>query len=122
MASKLCQKPPNIPDVPEAQRTPIVVELLDICSRQHELILLQKEQIQILKDEIARLKKQKTRPRIRPSKLENGDDKNKKSKKKAGSTKKSKTSNLTIHKTVVIPPEDLPESKDIRTSLSRTLY
>ena len=40
---------PKIPEIPEAERTPLVVALL-------EIIQLQQEQIQALKDEIAQLR------------------------------------------------------------------
>ena len=56
---------PKIADVPDAQRTAVVVELL-------EIIQAQQEQMQALKDEITRLKGLKPRPQIRPSKLEDG--------------------------------------------------
>ncbi len=59
MAAKL-----KIPKIPEEQRTPLVCALL-------EIILFQQEQIQELRDEIARLKGQKPKPKIRPSTLEN---------------------------------------------------
>jgi uncharacterized small protein (DUF1192 family) len=51
----------KIADIPEEQRTPLVVWLLEINE-------LQREQIQQLKDEIARLKGQKPKPDIKPSK------------------------------------------------------
>ena len=54
---------PKIPDIPEEDRTPLVVALLQI-------VQLQQEQIQTLKDEIARLKGQNPRPKIKPSRLE----------------------------------------------------
>jgi hypothetical protein len=97
---------PKIPVVPEEERTPLVVTLLEICS-------LQKEIVQALKDEIARLKGQKPRPRIKPSTLEKGSDKNeaegKATGKRPGSAKRRKTRELTIHETVVVPPENIPE-------------
>lgn len=105
-------KLPPIPDIPEEQRSPIVDQLLDICSLQQELILSLQEQVQVLRDEIARLKNQKPRPKIRPSSLENRPDKKKKGKKKKsgkrpGSAKRRK--NLPIHETIDVKPDDLPE-------------
>jgi hypothetical protein len=49
---------PGIPDIPADQRTAAVVLLLEHCHRQQE-------QIQALRDEIARLKGQKPKPVIR---------------------------------------------------------
>ena len=105
-------KLPPIPDIPEEQRSPIVDQLLDICSLQQELILSLQEQVQVLRDEIARLKNQKPRPKIRPSSLENRPDKKKKGKKKKsgkrpGSAKRRK--NLPIHETIDVKPDNLPE-------------
>ena len=59
-AARSMKKIPRIVDIPEEDRTPLVVTLL-------EIIQLQQEQIQALKDEIARLKGQKPRPKIKPS-------------------------------------------------------
>ena len=53
---------PKLPDVPEEQRTELVGTLLDV-------IRLQQEALQQLRDEIARLKGQKPKPTIKPSKL-----------------------------------------------------
>jgi hypothetical protein len=76
------------------------------------LIFSQQEQIQVLRDEIARLKNQNPKPKIRPSNLENRPDKEKEnseqeSGKRPGSTKKKK--DLPIHETIDIPPDNLPD-------------
>ena len=75
---------PIIPDASDDQRSPIVDQLIDICSYQQEIILSLQEQIQILRDEIARLKDQKPKPKIKPSSLENRPDKKKTGKKNSG--------------------------------------
>ena len=54
---------PKIPEIREDERTPLVTALL-------EIIRIQQEQIQELRDEIARLKGQKPKPKIMPSVLE----------------------------------------------------
>ena len=101
---------PIIPDASDDQRSPIVDQLIDICSYQQEIILSLQEQIQILRDEIARLKDQKPKPKIKPSSLENRPDKKKTGKKNSGkrpgSAKKRK--NLPIHETVDVKPDNLP--------------
>jgi uncharacterized small protein (DUF1192 family) len=109
-AARSMKKIPRIVDIPEEDRTPLVVTLL-------EVIQLQQEQIQALKDEIARLKGQKPRPKIKPSKLEKGDTK-KEGKdvdgKRPGSVKRSKTAELEIDQIVIISPEHVPEGSKFK--------
>jgi len=97
MAAKL-----KIPKIPEEQRTPLVCALL-------EIIQFQQEQIQELRDEIARLKGQKPKPKIRPSTLENdrGKKKHPGSGKRPGSAKRKKAP--TIHETVILKARDVPK-------------
>lgn len=99
----LCMSCSKIPDIPEEERSPLVVALL-------EMIHLQQEQIQTLKDEIARLKGQKPRPDIKPSRLEGDSAKDDKGgeKKRPGSARKSKRGELEIHETKVVKADDVP--------------
>ena len=119
----------QIPDIPEAERTPAVIALLAVCNlqqkqmalqqeqiaQQQEQIHLLKEQVQGLKDEIARLKGHNPKPKIKPSRLEQDSEEEQKqgqeeSKgKRPGSAKRSKKKTLKIHETVVIQPADVPE-------------
>lgn len=95
---------PKIPEVPEAERTPAVVGLLEVCYRLRELA-------QALQDEIAQLKGQKPKPTIRPSRLETGSGSQGKPTddgKRPGSAKRCKTGDLTIHDTQVVKPESVP--------------
>jgi len=95
---------PKLPDVPEEQRTELVGTLL-------EVIRIQQEDIQQLRDEIARLKGQKPKATIKPSKLEQGLQNNQKDAgtgKRPGSLKRSKTEELQIHETKKIRPEGIP--------------
>ncbi len=97
-------------DIPEAERTPLVLSFL-------ETIYYLQEQIQSLKDEIARLKGQKPRPNIKPSNLEKGCVKGHGKSvegQRPGSSKRTKTSELEIHQTVIIPPENLPEGSKFK--------
>lgn len=100
----------KIPYIPEDECTPLVVALL-------EIIHLQQEQIQALKDEIAQLKGQKPKPKIKPSTLEK-DCVSKEEKsdegKRPGSAKRSKTVALEIHKTKLIRPDNLPEGSTFK--------
>jgi hypothetical protein len=99
-----------LPDIPEAERTPLVRQLLDIIFLQQERIQQLEERVDQLEDEIARLKGLKPRPRIAPSSLEmpprpprdpNG--------KRPGSAKRSKTPQLTITEEAVLRLPHVPE-------------
>jgi hypothetical protein len=97
--------PIDLSTIPEKDREdPTVLLLLDI-------IRLQAEQIEQLKDEINKLKNHPRKPNIKPSRLEKkGTAKPPKNKgKRAGSKKKKKTAKLTIHKDEPIEPEHIPD-------------
>lgn len=100
----------KVPEVPDDERTPLVTALLEIIQ-----ILL--EQNQELKDEIAILKGQKPRPRIKPSALgkdtgskENGGS----SAKRPGSVKRNKTEELEIHETLIIEATNVPPGSTLK--------
>ena len=97
-----------IPDIPEADRTPTVVSLLAVIQRQFSIIEHQAEEIQQLQAEIAHLKKQPSKPQIRPSALEKAKKKKASEGPRPGSTKRRKTEALTIHETCYIAAEDVP--------------
>jgi len=60
----------QIPEILEEEKTPLVLQLVGIIEQISASNLLQAEEIQQLRDEIARLKGQKPKPNIQPSKLE----------------------------------------------------
>ena len=99
-----------LPEIPEAERTPLVRQLLEIIALQQQRIQQLEERVQQLDDEIARLKGLKARPRIAPSVLETPPrpprDPNAK---RPGSAKRSKTAQLTITEETVIPLPDVPD-------------
>ncbi|MCP4653193.1 MAG: transposase, partial [Candidatus Omnitrophica bacterium] len=97
----------RIPNIPEDQITPLVAELLGT-------IQLQMEEIQLLKDEIARLKGQKPKPDIKPSNLEKKTKKKKSSNKKPRSRKKAKTKKLEINEDIPLKPENLPPGSRLK--------
>jgi transposase IS66 family protein len=98
-----------LPDIPVAERTPLVWQLFDIIDLQQERILQLEERIQQLEDEIARLKGLKARPRIAPSVLERPTRPPRDpDAKRPGSAKRSKTAELTITTDEVIPLVDKP--------------
>jgi hypothetical protein len=86
-----------MPDIRADQRTPAVLRLLEVCHRQQE-------QIQALRDEVARLKGQKPKPVIRPSALEGGRSETKKAGRPKPRGKRSKTAELDIHESVKLQP------------------
>jgi Transposase IS66 family len=99
-----------LPDIPEAERTPLVQQLLDLIALQQERIQQLEARVHQLEDEIARLKGLKTRPRIAPSSLEAPPrpprDPNAK---RPGSAKRSKTARLTITAETVLRLPEIPE-------------
>jgi len=106
----------QIPEIPEEEKTPTILQLLEIIEQVSVIILSQAEEIQILKDEIARLKGQKPKPKIRPSKLEKDRKKKKRSSsgKRAGFRKRQKTPNLVIDEHIRVPPESIPEGSILK--------
>jgi len=96
----------RFPKIPKEQITPLVAELL-------ELIQLQIEEIQLLRDEIARLKNQKPRPKIKPSPLETPPNRGKRKKRKKR-RKKAKTKKMEIHDVVSIKPDNLPDGSKLK--------
>jgi len=110
----------QLPEIPAAERTPLVMALVQLYTQQQEQITQQQErihllqeQVQALKDEIARLKGNNPKPKIPQSKLDKERGKKKRKgkgkKKRPGSAKRKKTAELEIHETKDIPPEDIPE-------------
>ena len=93
---------PQVSDLPPDQVTPLVLFLLEICHHQQE-------QIQQLRDEIARLKGEKPKPKLKPSTLEKQARGKKKGKRPKKRHKRRKTRELKIHETVSIAPEEIPE-------------
>ena len=102
---------PKIPDIEKKDITPEVAQLLEVIGYQAELI-------RQLRDEIAVLKGNKPRPRIKPGKMEKGDkgDKNTKTSdgRRPGSAKRSKTKELPIHETVKVLAENVPVGSEFK--------
>jgi hypothetical protein len=113
----------QLPNIAEAQRSPLVEQLLVQLEHLLEENLRQAEIIQQMRDEIAVLKGQKAKPKFKPSGMEtetepdgdaDGSDAEAKDDgregKRAGSSKRSKTQQLTIHETIKVPPQaPIPE-------------
>ena len=60
----------ELPEIPEAEQTPVVKALLGIIEQLAVRVQRQEEEIEQLKDEVAILKGEKKRPKFKPSKLE----------------------------------------------------
>lgn len=101
---------PQLPKISNEDRTPLIDVLL-------ELLAWQQKQIDRLEQEILKLKGETTKPKIKPSKMDEdpaedsdgkGDgDNNDKSKKNKG-PKRSKTEHLKIDAMVDIQPDRIP--------------
>lgn len=91
----------KLPDIPEDQKTPLVELLLRIIQQQAE-------EIALLKDEIAKLKGQKSRPKIPPSNVSN-DAKNKKRRDNSRRSASSLARRQPKQETRTINPESIPE-------------
>lgn len=98
---------PRIPEIGDEQRTPLVVTLLEIVQIQQELI-------QELTDEIARLKGQNPKPRIKPSGLGKDTQSKGGSAKRPGSAKRKKTEELNIHETMIIEAINVPRGSTFK--------
>ena len=110
----------------------LLSELSDREQMLWQLLREREEFIGELKDEIARLKGEKGRPKIKPSRLEpskkssqqeeenNNEatqkkEKKKEKKKRAGSAKRHKTKNLEIHETKIIQPsQTIPPNSEFK--------
>jgi len=96
----------QIPEIPEEEKTPTVKALLNIISQCVQIIEMRDKEIQLLKDEIARLKGRSPRPKIKASKLE--EDIVKKAPRSRKDRQKKKKKSTTKYEEVVIKAENIP--------------
>jgi hypothetical protein len=101
----------KLPEIPEAEQTPLVLALVRIIGEQQEWI-------EHLEDEIRELKGGPRKPRLKPSALEDkgsresgeeptGEEKT--HKRRRGKPQRSKTAQLTIHETKPVEATGVPE-------------
>ncbi len=105
----------ELPEIRPEERTPLVEALLAIIRELLDRNQQLEETVLQLRDEIAVLKGQKPRPKIKPSSLESATppsqqegSKKEKLDKRSGSEKRSKNAELTIHRRVPLHIDDLP--------------
>ena len=107
---------PKLPEINEKDRTPLIDVLL-------ELLAWQQEQIDQLEQEILKLKGETTKPKIKPSKMDeegSSEDDDTSSKKKKG-PKRSKKGHLKIDETKTIYPDDIPEGSRFKGYRERVI-
>src|SRR5260370_3178868 len=105
----------ELPEIRAEERTPLVEALLAIIRELLDRNQQLEETVLQLRDEIAILKGQKPRPKIKPSSLESGTppsqqegSQKEKPPKRPGSEKRSKNAELTIHRRAPLHIDDLP--------------
>ena len=98
----------------EDRKNPIVILLPETLEQQTEEILLLKEQNRQIRDENARLKKQKPKPEIEPGKMPEYPGEKNTWGKRPGSDKKKKTAKLKIHETKRVAPESIPSGSKFK--------
>ena len=101
----------EIPSISAEEATPLVKTLVGMIDLFREENQRQANTIQELRDEIAILKGEKAKPKFKSSKMDqntnpNPGEGNAEPKQRPGSAKRSKTAELTIHDTKVIPLEE----------------
>lgn len=98
----------GLPNIPLAEQTPAMKLLLHLLEQQQIIINQQSEEIELLKEEIKRLKGHKGKPHIQPSQMNKDKPNPSGSSKRAGSEKRDKTAKLTIHEEKIIAAQDIP--------------
>jgi len=96
----------ELPTIPEEELTPTVKALLDIISQCVQIINSQRIEIQLLKDEIARLKGRSSKPKIKASTLD--EDIVKKKPRSRKDRKKRQKKSTTTYQEIIRKPDRIP--------------
>jgi Transposase IS66 family len=100
---------PSYDEIPPAEHSQTLKWVWEVCQRQQERLVLLEETVAQLKDEIAILKGEKPRPRIKPSTLTKdrpeGDGP---PRRERGSEPDKEPKELKIHETQILQPEQIP--------------
>jgi len=91
-------------NIPENENTPLVKRLVELINEQSKKIIY-------LEQELLKLKNETIRPKIKPSKLNDSDNKDDDKPKKRKSTKgvKKNKKSIEIHEEKIIQPDNIPE-------------
>ena len=100
----------DIPTILPMEETPLVKKLLDVIDRQQHMIDDLISDIEVLKEEIKRQKKHKGKPQVKASNMNQNKSASKSGnqRKRRGSEKRQKTTDLKIHEEQIIPAENVP--------------
>jgi hypothetical protein len=106
----------ELPESRPEERTPLVEALLRIIWQLADQVAKLEQSNQELRDEIALLKGQKPRPKIRPSILNTPPppSQDRAERPSRGKPSRPKTSDLTIHQTVEVHPDNLPAGSTLK--------
>ena len=103
-------------EIPEVERTPLVNWLLNLIAEQQQIIEKQQETIAKLEKKVSGLdeelkaaKKLKSKPKIRPSTLNQESKNSQQEGKRAGWRKRSKKLSFVVDEERIVKPEKLPE-------------
>jgi len=90
-------------NIPENEKTPLVIALLEIINEQAK-------KIEALEQEILKLKNETTKPKIKPSKLNDDNNKDeKKPKRKSTKDTPKRKKKIEIHEEKIVEPENVPQ-------------
>jgi hypothetical protein len=95
----------KLPEISQAERTPLVAKLLEVIQELADKVQRQEEEIARLKDEIAALKKQNKRPKLKPSKMDDNTAGSGAGTTRLPKAETKKTEDLEIHHREVIKVE-----------------